>query len=235
MVQGIARPMLWAWLVASCGFAAALQGAEPEVPVSDRLEAILAWNAAADEAADTLMVAALADDREIDGASLNAAAKEVWTELRSHTNVEISVSRFAVHQLAAHPEPAKKLLVQRIVEFDKQSTVDRAESWSFDDAVSVGRQLHALFEVHQSELLKKNIIGDTQVVMTLEREAKGALFRAHSSATQIVGYVDHRDPAFAPFVSGKAKGGKDLIVLTRENMVDLAKAIGESAVEGEFK
>lgn len=215
-------------VVATLSSSISLHGAEPKMQVNDRLSELVAWADAGDEEAIEHLIDCLADDRVIDGGALEGEVKNVWSKLRSRTNGEIPVSSFALHQLCQRPNSAKAALARRIEEHQKDSKADPAADWSTPDGYPAFRLLHALAEVHSSELLRQGTIPKTQVLIEIKNESKTAFISSRTGITLVVGYLDHRDDKFSEFVSGKSSEGDNEIETTRRNIVDLANAIRDS-------
>jgi hypothetical protein len=209
--------------------------ADAQTEIPERLEGILADHTANDDAATNRIIDSLSDEREIDGADLDGEVERIWSNLRSNTNVEITVAQFAEHLLCKRPERSKRLLTKRLLELDREGK-DDVDYWSPMLGIQVLRLFQALCAVHLNDLIERQeFIPETQLIIELKRERKssfaGVQFTRAQSQTIIPGYIDQRDKRFEKFVSGKTDRGRDQIRITPGNFAALAKAIRDSDVE----
>jgi hypothetical protein len=209
--------------------------AEAQTEIPQQLKRILADHTANEDAATNRIVDSLSDEREIDGSKLVGEVERIWSNLRSNTNVEITVAKFAEHLLCARPERSKRVLTKRLLELDRKKKED-ADYWSPMLGIQVLRLFQALCAVHLNDLIERQeFIPETQLIIELKGERKssfaGVQFTRAQSQTIIPGYIDQRDKRFEKFVSGKTDRGRDQIRITPGNFAALAKAIRDSDVE----
>jgi hypothetical protein len=189
--------------------------------VKESLESLVRATASKDPKQLQNVVSGLLDKREVKESDATGELKDMWRDINASSNDGVHVNDFARVILCRNPNKGQAALIIYLNKIKKTISEQSDSSWTFEEGQSVLVPLRALIAIHECQVVKKDVVPDLPVIMTMKSGRVAA-------RTTVVGHINRRNDELSGLATEQNRKKERVIVVTRGNYYSIAKAVAKS-------